>query len=808
MRFIFPLLTILFLTGIREQAVCQTQVNRILRGRVIDSAGNLPLAGATIQLLKTGRKTPVAGTISGADGRFRLETGNGEYEVLWEYAGYQPRRSATFRLNDANPEKDLGDIRLTPAVAVLQEVVVQAEKSSMQLALDRKIFNVGKDLANAGGSASDILMNIPSVSVDPEGSVKLRGSDNVRILIDGKPSGLVSIKGGSGLNNLQAAMVERVEIITNPSARYEAEGNAGIINIILKKDRRQGFNGSFEVIGGQPVNYGLAANLNYRKDKINFFLNYGVAYRIQPTRGRMTQELYGKDTLRIMKQQDEAELLGFNNNIRAGLDYFFTEKSVLTLAYLYRRSQGNRRRSFVYDDYLFDLNNLQSRQGRTQDEDETEPNTEITVNYKRSFAQKGHELTAEVKYLDYWENSDQTFEQWPQISGGRPVTTSTRTIQRSLNDEWEKQYLLQLDYVKPIGSEGKFETGLRTSFRNMVNDYVVSERNAAGSYVPLPGLDNIFEYDENIHAAYAILGNRNGKLSYQSGLRAEWTDVTTILRETGQRNPRSYGNLFPSAHLTYNLPNDHGIQLSYSRRVRRPVYNDLSPYATFSDARNFNGGNPDLDPEFSDVFEIGHLKSFPKGAFSASVYFRNTTEKIERIRQVDKQGNAFTQPQNLLGEKAYGIEATGSATPRKWWKLDANINFFHARVDGSNILSAYKRETFSWFARQTSRFSLKHDLDIQLRMNYEARQRLVQGSRKGYFFTDLSFSKDILAQRGTLTLNVMDVFNSRKIFYIIEGPGFHTDALMGFRPRQVNMTFTYRIRQAKGTKTVKMINTD
>jgi outer membrane receptor protein involved in Fe transport len=802
------LLFIVLLTGISATVFSQSQPVRLIRGRVVDSTTNQPLPGATIQLLKTGRKTPVAGTVSGQDGRYRVETGNGEYEIFVEFTGYQPHRSGSFRLNDASTEKDLGEIRLSPAVAVLQEVVVQAEKSSMQLALDRKIFNVGKDLANAGGSANDILMNIPSVSVDPEGSVKLRGSDNVRILIDGKPSGLVSIKGGSGLNNLQAAMVERVEIITNPSARYEAEGNAGIINIILKKDRRQGFNGSFEVIGGYPANYGLAANLNYRKDKFNFFLNYGIAYRIQPTRGRMTQELYGKDTMQIMKQEDKAELLGFNNNIRAGLDYFFTEKSVLTLAYLYRRSQGNRRRSFVYDDYLFNLNNLQSRQGRTQDEAETEPNTEITVNYKRSFAQKGHELTAEVKYLDYWENSDQTFEQWPLILGGRPVTTSPRTIQRSLNDEWEKQYLLQLDYVKPIGSEGKFETGLRTSFRNMVNDYVVTQRNAAGGYDPLPGLDNIFEYDENIHAAYAILGNRNGKLSYQGGLRAEWTDVTTILRETGQRNPRNYGNLFPSAHLTYNLPNDHGIQLSYSRRVRRPVYNDLSPYATFSDARNFNGGNPDLDPEFSDVFEIGHLKTFPKGAFSASVYFRNTTEKIERIRQVDKLGNAFTQPQNLVGEKAYGIEATGSANLRKWWKMDANINFFHARVDGSNILSAYKTETFSWFARQTSRFSLKHDLDIQWRMNYEARQRLVQGSRKGYFFTDLSFSKDILAQRGTLTLNVMDVFNSRKIFYIIEGPGFHTDALMGFRPRQINMTFTYRIRQAKGTKTVKMINTD
>lgn len=808
MTFPSRILVVILFLSIQAAGIGQITTPGTLKGRVTDSVNGQPLAGATIQLLRYGRKTPLAGTVSGTDGRYRLEVVAGEYEIVWEYAGYLPRRSAPIRIHESFPSKDLGDVRLTASVADLQEVVVQAEKSSMQLSLDKKIFNVGKDLANAGGSASDILMNIPSVSVDPDGAVKLRGSDNVRILIDGKPSGLVSIKGGSGLNNLQASMVERVEVITNPSARYEAEGNAGIINIVLKKDRRQGFNGSFEVIGGQPVNYGLAAHLNYRKDKFNFFLNYGVAYRIQPSRGRMTQELYAPDTLRIMKQQDKAELLGFNNNIRAGLDYYFTEKSVLTLAYLYRRSQGDRKRAFVYDDYLTNLNNLQSRQGRTQDEQETEPNTEITLTYRKTFAQKGHELTSEVKYLDYWENSDQTFEQWAEITGGRPVTTSARTIQRSLNDEWEKQWLFQLDYVKPLGKEGKFESGVRSSFRNMVNDYIVSQRNGSGGYTSLPGLDNIFEYDENIQGAYAILGNRKGKLSYQGGLRAEWTDVTTILRETGQRNPRNYGNLFPSAHLTYTLPHDHGIQMSYSRRIRRPVYNDLSPYSTFSDARNFNAGNPDLDPEFSDVIELGHLKTFPKGAFSASAYFRNTTDKIERIRQVDTKGNAFTQPRNLLGEKAYGIEATGSVSPRKWWKLDANLNVFLARVDGSNILAAYKTETFSWFARQTSRFSLKHDVDVQVRMNYEARQRLVQGSRKGYFFTDLSFSKDLLAKRATLTLNVMDLLNSRKVFYILEGPGFHTDAMMGFRPRQVNMTFTYRIRQAKGTKTVKIINSD
>jgi ferric enterobactin receptor len=785
----------------------QTVARAQLTGRLVDSASGLPIQGATVQVLKAVRNQPTGGTVTSESGGFSVEVEPGTYLLAVEHIGYRPYRSTTLRLSPGKTS-DLGSIPMSAAAAQLEEVVVRAEKSSMQLALDKRIFNVGKDLANSGGNASDILMNIPSVSVDPEGTVRLRGSDNVRILIDGKPSGLVSIKGGSGLANLQASMVERVEVITNPSARYEAEGNAGVINIILRKDRRQGFNGSVELITGQPANFGLAANLNYRKDKVNLFLNYGIAYRIQPTKGHLSQELTRNDSVFLMRQHDKAELIGFNNNIRAGLDYFFSEKSVLTAAYLYRRSQGNRLRNFTYEDYLRSNGALLGMYRRTQDEDETEPNSEVTLNYKRSFTRKGHELTAEVKYLDYWENSDQTFTQWAVKPDGQPVSAGGTQLQRSLNDEWEKQWLLQLDYVKPFAKDGRFETGLRSSFRNMVNDYLVTQRNAAGGYDPLPGLDNVFIYDENIQAAYAILGDRQGSVSYQAGLRAEWTDVTTTLAETGQRNPRSYGNLFPSGHLTWNLPGDNGIQLSYSRRVRRPVYNDLSPYATFSDARNFNGGNPDLDPEFSDVMEIGHLKTFPIGTLSSAVYYRNTIDKIERIRRVDTKGNAITQPMNLKGEQAWGIEFTAGWTPYKWWKMDASFNLFQARVDGSNILAAYRTQTTSWFARQTSRFSLKNDLDIQARMNYEAPQRMVQGSRKGFFQMDLSVVKDLLSQKATLSLSVIDVFNSRKVYYTFTGPGFYTEALMGFRPRQVNLTLSYRIRQAKGTKNVKLLNTD
>lgn len=778
------------------KAEAQLQPKSIVKGVITDSLSEAPLGYASIRIFKSSDKKLVNGNLAADSGYFFIELPYGSYYAEIEFMGYDTYVSNGFFLSRENPLKDMGIIKLKHTSTTLSEVVVQAERSSMQLALDKKVFNVGKDLANAGGTASDILTNIPSVSVDPEGNVKLRGSDNVRILIDGKPSGLVSIKGGSGLQQLQASMVERVEIITNPSARYEAEGMAGIINIVLKKDRKQGFNGSFELTTGTPTNLGGAFNFNYRHKKINFFINYGIAYRKQPYRNSLYQEVYGTDTTFILKQDGKGSILGFNNNVRGGLDYYFTEKSILTASYMNRRSEARRITDIRYEDYLFNTSNMTGFSKRRQDENETEPNSEVSLSYKKSFDGKDHELIAEVKYLDYWENSDQTFTQ----NFYRPDGTedfSKAILQRSLNDEYEHQWLFQLDYIKPIGEEGKFETGVRSSFRDMTNDYIVTQRDASGNFTPLPGLDNVFVYDENIHGAYGIIGNKHKKISYQAGLRAEWTDVTTTLQKTNEINPRDYVNLFPSAHVTFNLKNENGIQLSYSRRVRRPFYNDLSPYMTFSDSRNFFSGNPDLDPEFSNVFELGHIKSFDKGTITSAFYFRSTDGKIDRIRTVDNEGNSVTRPENLLSEKAFGVEFTSGYTPYKWWKLDLNFNFFHADIDGSNIVPDYKASTYSWFARQTSRFSLPKNFDVQVRANYEAPQRTAQGKRKSLSYADLSMSKDVFKGKGTVNLNVLDVFNSRRLRSITTGDNFYSYGNSQFRRRQINLTLNYRIRQAK-----------
>jgi ferric enterobactin receptor len=770
--------------------------NATLTGRLEEAGTAVPLGYASVRVLQITDNQLVGGGLSDENGAFEIALPFGEYRAEVEFIGFEMLRTDTFVLSKSQPKYDLGTLRLSASATALGEVEVRAEKSTMVLALDKKVFNVGKDLANAGGSATEILSNIPSVSVDAEGGVKLRGSDNVRILIDGKPSGLVSFKGSSGLQQLPANLIERVEIITNPSARYEAEGAAGIINIILKKDQKQGFNGSFEIVAGYPVNYGAAANLNYRHQKINFFVNYSLAWRVTPGGGTMLQERTVSDSTYWLRQTTDNKMRGLNNSVRGGLDYFFSEKSILTAAYLWRRSDAQRLAYIRYEDFFQTLNTPLGYTLREQDETEDEPNSEYSLVWKRRFGREGHELTAEAKYLNYWERSDQTFPQRTYRTDGSEVVEMAQ-LQKSLNDEYENQYLVQVDYVHPVGKKGKWEAGVRSSLRDMVNDYVVTEQTADGSFVSLPGLDNYFTYQENINGLYGIASNQHGQFSWQTGLRWEHTDIETVLRETNERNPRRYANLFPSAHLTWQLPRNHAVQASYSRRIRRPTYNDLTPFVTFTDQRNYWSGNPNLQPELSDVYEVGHVRYFERGSLASSVYYRHTSGKMERIRTLDERGFAQTFPQNLRSEDAVGLELTCGYTPIKWWKLDFNANFFHADIDGSNLATEFQATTQSWFCRQTSKFSLPKDLDLQVRSNYEAPQKTAQGSRKALFFVDLAASKDVLQRNGTLTLSVSDLFNSRKWRTVTEGPGFRNEATFQWRRRQINLTFNYRVKQNK-----------
>jgi outer membrane receptor protein involved in Fe transport len=777
-------------------ALAQNNGKLKVTGKIIDGASNAPLGYASIRLFKTTDSSFVSGAITDETGGFIVDISAGTYYALSEFIGYKPQYTTNIKVSAANSPLNLGAIKVAASARTLDEVTVQAEKSSMELSLDKKIFNVGKDLANAGGTAVDILTNVPSVAVDVEGNVSLRGSGNVRILIDGKPSGLVSVKGASGLAQLQGSMIERVEIITNPSARYEAEGMGGVINIVLKKERKEGINGSFDIITGHPTNFGGAANVNYRKKNLNFFINYTMSYRNTPGRNFVYQELYRNDSTFIMERDMKSNLKGMANSARGGIDYYFNSKNVLTGAYTWRTSKGKRFSTLNYRDYLSNLNNMTSYTRRTQDETETEPNSEYALTYKRTFNRKGQEFTADVRYLDNWEDSDQYYHENVYKPDGSPSGIPP-LLQRAVNYETEKQLLFQADYVHPFGKDGKIEAGGRSSSRDMTNDYTVTQQTSDGGWVTLPGLTNDFLYEENINALYGMIGNKTGKLSYQGGVRAEWTGVTTTLRTTNEVNARKYANLFPSVHVTYDFAKQNALQLSYSRRVRRPQYNDLTPFATYSDNRNYWSGNPDLNPEFTNAFELGHVKYLNKGSLTSSIYYRHTNGKIISIRTVQDDGSSYTRPENLGTEDAYGAEFAGSFNPYPWWKLDGSANFFRAITDGTGVDEEFQSDTYSWFVRAMSRFTLWKNTDVQLRGNYEAPQQTPQGRRKALATLDLAATRDILKGNGTLTLTVVDVFNSRKYRSITEGSNFYARNTSQGRLRQINLTLNYRLHQAK-----------
>lgn len=742
----------------------------------------------------------ITGTIGNEKGKFTLDVTPGVYDLLIESIGYEPIKMANQSfLNSIN----LGTITVKESNQTLNEVVVKGQKASMELNLDKRIFNVGTDIANKGATASEILGNLPSIQVDPEGGIKLRGSDNVRILIDGKPSTLAGINGSSGLQSLQGNLIDKVEIITNPSARYEAEGMAGIINIVLKKNQNQGFNGAIETTTGYPENFGGTAIVNYRKNKLNFFLNYGVFYRRTPGRGNIYQEVYTGKQTNILEQRSQNNVKGLVNNVRGGADYFFNDKTILTASYIYRRTDVRRISDFFYLDYRGNIFNLYSDTYRQQDEKEAEPNGEYALTFKKSFAKKGKEFSADLRYLDYWERSDQLYTQFGKKPDGTAIDELS-TIQKALNDEFERQWILQADYVNPIGKDAKLEMGLRTSFRDMINDYIVTEKQDNGEFTVIPGLRNIFNYQENISAAYVILGSKVKQFSYQVGLRAETTDIKTELEQTGDKNPRNYANLFPSAHFTYSITPDNSFQLSYSKRVRRPTYNDLTPFVTFSDNRNFFSGNPNLNPEFTDAFELGHVKYVDQGSISSSVYYRHTVGKIDRFRMVDTAGFAKTMPVNISDQQSMGIEVAGSYNFTKNYKADLSFNAFRAVADASNINVAFQSDTYSWFARHSSRIKIGVT-DVQVRANYEAPQQTPQGTRGHIAWMDISASKDIMKGNGTLSLNILDIFNSRinryesRFLEPKDGSGFYTRGQFQGRLTSVNLTFNYRFKTTKQT---------
>lgn len=745
-----------------------------------------PVPFANVALLAAKDSALLGGGTADENGLFSIPAEPGAYLLKITFLALDEKIVAGIRI--VNQPVALGTIPLTASSRLLEELVVQGEKSQMDLQLDKRVFNVGKDLSNIGSNASDILNNMPSVTVDVEGNVALRGSQNVRILIDGKQSGMVGLNPAEALRQIPADLIESVEIITNPSSRYDAEGEVGILNIVMKKNIRYGLNGSFTGTAGYPSNFGTSLNLNYRKKKVNLIANYGWMYRDGPGKGHSRQEYNSADTSFVYEQTNNRNRSGYSNNVRVGLDYFLNNNTI-TATLSYRNSKNDNKSLLEYRD--FDLNNTLTRTV-TRSENETEPRTNIeaALNYKKNFERKGQSLSFDAKYILSDETESSRYHE-------RADNGSVDIMQRSYNTEDEKNFLAQLDYIHPFGKNGKIEAGLKSSIRMLDNDFSVHQQNEQMHWIILPDYDNRLAYDEKIHAAYLMASNQFDKLFIQAGLRGEYTDILTELKKTAQTNHRKYFNLFPSIHLSYKLEDSQTLQLSYSYRLSRPGFRDLLPFSNFSDSRVFRSGNPLLNPEFTHSFEAGHLLNMEKGTFLSSIYYRRRLGVVENITTVDSTGFTTITPINLSTGDSYGFEFNLTYDPAPWWKLTANANIFRAMNEGFYNDKLYKSDTYSWTSRFSSRVTLFGSVDFQSSFNYRAPRRTTQGKDLAIYFIDLGFSKDILKGRSTITASVRDLLNSQKRRSITENAGYYSSSVFQWRPRQFLLTFSYRLNRSK-----------
>lgn len=766
------------------------QTRFVLSGKVYDENNvAIPFANAA---LYSADSTLVTGAVSDEGGNFAIEAKEGVYYLEVSFLSYE---SKTIRDIQLNRNIALNNIQLRASSQVLESVVIQGERSQMELYLDKRVFQVGKDLSNISGSASEILDNVPSVTVDVEGNISLRGSQNVRVLIDGKPSGLAGISTADALRQLQGNLIESVEVITNPSARYDAEGEVGIINIILKKENRKGVNGSFSVNGGHPDNFGASANVNFRREKFNFFTSYGFAYRSGPGRGKSFQRFSLPDTTFSYYQFDERVRSDRSHNLRAGIDYYFDDKNVLTGSFVIRRSQGLNKTENTFDDY--DANNqLVQTVIRREREEEPEVNSELALSYRRDFARKGRLLTADIKWIENVETENATFTE-------RNVTRDSVSYQRSGNTENERNALVQIDYIHPFADKGRWEAGVKSTLRVIDNDFSVEDQDTeTGEWTVRNQLNNNLIYTENIHAAYFIIGNEIKQFSWQAGLRGELSDISVELVQDNNKEYQNYFNLFPSAHLSYQFTPDRTIQLSYSYRLSRPRFRELMPFSNYSNNRDISVGNPNLRPEYTNSIEAGYLINWPSGSFLSSVYYRYRTGIVQRIPVIDSVGFTRSYPVNLGTQDAYGLELNLSWNPVKAWRLNTNGNFYRAITEGNYNDENFFADTYTWTMRTTSRVTFLKKWDFQTGFNYRAPRETPQGRDKSMYFIDLGLSRDVLKGNGTLTFAVRDLLNSRKFRSIVERPedGYFSERENQWRVRQFLLTFTYRLNMKKETR--------
>ncbi len=732
-----------------------------ISGKLIEKETLQPIPYATIVVKHKTTNKVVTGATTDENGNFNISATNPEFYVEISFMGFETKKITEFSIS--NKKVALGTIKLAPDSQALDEVVITGEVSKTVFKLDKRVFNVGKDISSTGVSAMEVLNNVPSVNVSIEGDVSLRGSSGVQILINGKPSVLAD-ESSNALGTITADMIESIEVITNPSAKYEASGTAGILNIILKKEEKKGWNGSVSVNTGIPDNHSLGLSLNRRTENFNLFAQLGAGYRSLP-----------QDSEGINRDLTNGEVIfsdgeEFRNetffNVTLGTDYHINELNVLTLSGNFAYEIEDQPSNYNFE-YFDENNNLISNWLREETTEATNPKYQYELNYKKQF-ENNKEHTLQFSALGSFFGKDQESQFINTTISG----SDTNSDQQTETNFKQADYTFKADYVNPLSKIYTIETGLQYVINDVGNDFEVRDL-VNGVYEVSEDLTNNFEWDQKVFGFYATGAYEKEKWGLKAGLRLEHTNVKTFLANTNSSNQQNYTNYFPTLHSSYKISDNISFQAGYSKRIFRPRLWDLNPFFNIRNNFSIRVGNPDLQPEFTDSYEITSIYKLGKASLSSSLYHRYTTDVVERVSTFE-DNVTFSVPNNIGTNSSIGFETNGKYSPNNWITLtgDFNFNYF-------NRVGTFEEQVFDfigrqWSSRLGSKIGLPVDIDVEFTGNYQSGYETIQGEQTGYAFLDLGVRKKIFKGKAIVNLGIRDLFESRIQERFVNQPTFET----------------------------------
>ena len=769
----------------------------IVTGTVTDSETNIPLEYATISVFNVNSEDAINGVITDSNGEFSIELSKGNYDFKVEFISFKIKYYRNITVN--NP-LSLGTIELSIDENILDEIEVIGEKTEIEIKLDKTVYNIGKDLTLKGSSVSDVLDNLPSIEVDIEGNVSLRGNESVRILINGKPSGLVGISSNEALKQFPSESVEKVEVITSPSARYNAEGTAGIINIILRRSKLTGFNGSLSLNSGYPERYGVSANLNYRTKKLNFFNNIG--YNTRTSEGSFINETEYYTDQAINNFLNENGVRGSERNsnyLNTGIEYFISDKTSVVGSYVFRKSDGFTNNT---NNVNQNFNSISKFSERLEKESEIDDTNEFSINLTHDFNKEGHVLT-----MDYQkEKSSENENGFISNSQLKPILT--KYLSEKVNtDEIQESELFKIDYVLPIKKDGQFELGFRRSNQHQDIDYLAKNEDLNGNFINDLNLSNTLLYNEKVNAFYTQYGNKKNKFSFLLGLRYEESKTTVKQLANNTNNVKNYNDFFPTLNLSYQIKEDETITFGYNRRIRRARSYFINPFPSKSSATNIFQGNPNIDPTYSNGIDLGYLKRYEKLTLNGSIYYRKETGVFTFISENTGDFVLVNEilvpvlrrtPINLASNKQIGLELNANFNQSKNWRLNGSLNFYESETLGEYMGIVYDSKNLTWSGRLSNNLKLFSSVDWQTSFRYRAPQKTAVSERKASIYSNTAFSKDLLKDKVTLTFKVNDIFETGKWRIESFNENYRSYSESNWRGgRTLELNLIYRFNQKK-----------